>query len=583
MPALPVKLRSTFLIMNVKCPIIALSFFAFLTLAKAQTDVHLVREGYLYGFKNEKNEWIIEPKYELFDGPYSDFMIAQNDQKLRGAINRTGDTLVPFEYQMIQQAKGTGFERDGKRIVFDALLAQNDQKFGLIDQKGQALVPFEFQSGAWVDDSTVFFFRPGRQVALNPLGQKILETKFDNAELFTDAFGKCPFFRVFKNGEGWSVADFTGKTILPFEFTDIRLGGPAGKTLIVTNNDLRVGVRDWTGKELVQPQYKWIRFLNDSLFVAPQANGPLLGLFDLSGRQRMPFIFTEIEAVGHSGRLKARKKGTQFGLFDAEGRELTFLELADFEANDLLPALVFAKYQDGRWAVLNLEGRHLHFPPLDSYYGATPLGFAGKNGSLSAFFLADGQRITPFQYAYANIFRQKDETRKYEKPHGLGPETWFVGWAKVDGEMRLIDNVGKERPVEPPPQKSPSKPKPADPLDLADIFEETASGNSDQKIYDFPEKQPQFPGGETAMTKFVSENLTYPAEAKKARIQGRVYVQFVVEKDGSLTSPLVMRDIGGGCGAAAVEVVKKMPRWSPAEHSGRLVRAKFTLPIQFKL
>lgn len=75
-----------------------------------------------------------------------------------------------------------------------------------------------------------------------------------------------------------------------------------------------------------------VRFLNDSLFVAPQADGPLLGLFDLSGRQRMPFAFTEIEAVGYSGRLKARKKGAQFGLFDTEGRELTFLELADFEA-----------------------------------------------------------------------------------------------------------------------------------------------------------------------------------------------------------------------------------------------------------
>lgn len=79
-----------------------------------------------------------------------------------------------------------------------------------------------------------------------------------------------------------------------------------------------------------------VRFLNDSLFVASQPDGPLLGLFDQSGRQRMPFAFTDIEAIGHSGRLKARKKSAQFGLFDTEGRELTFLELADFEANDLL-------------------------------------------------------------------------------------------------------------------------------------------------------------------------------------------------------------------------------------------------------
>lgn len=330
------------------------------------------------------------------------------------------------------------------------------------------------------------------------------------------------------------------------------------------------------GQTAAQP-----RFLNDSLFVAPQADGPLLGLFDLSGRQRMPFAFTEIEAVGHSGRLKARKKGTGLGLFDTEGRELTFLELADFEANDLLPALIFAKYQDGKWAVLNLEGRHLHFPPLDKYYGATQLGFAGVNGGLSAFFLADGRRITPFQYAYVNIFRQKDESRKYEKPHGLGPETWFVGWVKVDGEMRLIDNNGKEWPVEPSAPKPPSKPQPADPL--ADAFEETAAGNSDQKIYDLPEKQPQFPGGDAARNQFIVEHLKYPDAAKKDGIQGMVYIQFVVEKDGSLSSPLILRDIGGGCGAAAVEVVKKMPPWSPASQNGRPVRAKFTLPVRFKL
>lgn len=84
--------------------------------------------------------------------------------------------------------------------------------------------------------------------------------------------------------------------------------------------------------------------------------------------------------------LYARQKDTQFGLFDAEGHALTLLELADFQADDRLPALIFAKYQDGKWAVLNRDGRHLHFPPLDEYSHISRLGFVGKLGEFRLYF-----------------------------------------------------------------------------------------------------------------------------------------------------------------------------------------------------
>ncbi len=435
--------------MNKKTVFFNLLFIAFLVKANGQNDAYLVRKGDYFGFQNQKGDWLIEPKYELFDDPFSDFMVAQNDQKLRGVINKKGDTLVPFEFKMIQKAKGAGFERGGKRVLFEAFLAQKYQKWGLLDPKGQLLMPFEFERADWVDDSTVFFSRPGRQLALNPLGQKILETDFDRAELLTQDFGKSRLFKVFKNEHGWGAVDFSGKQILPFEFSDIRLGGPSGQTLAVMDHDLRVGVRDLNGRERVAPQFKWVRFLNDSLFVATQLDGPFFGLFDLFGRQRMPFEFAAIEAIGNSGLLKARKKDTQFGLFDTEGEALTFLELADFQANDLLPALIFAKYQDGKWAVLSHEGRHLHFPPLDSYGGASRFGFVGKVDGSSAVFLPDGQRITPFKYRFVQIFQQKDGTRKNEIAHGLNAKTYFVGSTKDSGKWQLIDNDGKEYPLEP--------------------------------------------------------------------------------------------------------------------------------------
>jgi len=109
-------------------PFIALSFFAFLTFANAQTDVRRVREGDFYGFKNEKNEWLIEPKCEIFDSPFGDFMIAQNAQKLRGATNGKGDTLVPFEFQAIKPVQGNGFGEGKNRRIFGNFLAQKDGK-----------------------------------------------------------------------------------------------------------------------------------------------------------------------------------------------------------------------------------------------------------------------------------------------------------------------------------------------------------------------------------------------------------------------------------------------------------------------
>ena len=97
------------------------------------------------------------------------------------------------------------------------------------------------------------------------------------------------------------------------------------------------------------------------------------------------------------------------------------------------------------------------------------------------------------------------------------------------------------------------------------------------------EPDPEFPGGYEALLKFLSENIHYPEEAKKEGIEGRVYVTFVVEKDGSISGVRVLRDIGGGCGEEAVRVVETMPKWKPGLQRGVPVRVQFNLPVNFKL
>jgi protein TonB len=97
------------------------------------------------------------------------------------------------------------------------------------------------------------------------------------------------------------------------------------------------------------------------------------------------------------------------------------------------------------------------------------------------------------------------------------------------------------------------------------------------------EEMPQFPGGDEALLKFLSQNLHYPAEAKETNITGTVYIYFVVEPDGSISSLKVKRGIGAGCDEEALRVVRLMPVWSPGKQRGMPVRVQFTLPVKFTL
>ena len=98
-----------------------------------------------------------------------------------------------------------------------------------------------------------------------------------------------------------------------------------------------------------------------------------------------------------------------------------------------------------------------------------------------------------------------------------------------------------------------------------------------------PDVIPEFPGGEDSLFAFLSRNIKYPAEAKKADIRGRVFVTFVVEKDGRITGERILRDIGGGCGEEVLRVIRAMPKWKPGTQDGKPVRVQFNLPVAFEL
>lgn len=100
---------------------------------------------------------------------------------------------------------------------------------------------------------------------------------------------------------------------------------------------------------------------------------------------------------------------------------------------------------------------------------------------------------------------------------------------------------------------------------------------------DTPDVLPQYPGGESEMFKYLAMNMHYPEAAMTAGVQGRVVVEFVVEKDGSLSNMNVLRSVSPELDAEAVRVASSMPAWIPARSNGEAVRCKMALPVQFKL
>ena len=113
--------------------------------------------------------------------------------------------------------------------------------------------------------------------------------------------------------------------------------------------------------------------------------------------------------------------------------------------------------------------------------------------------------------------------------------------------------------------------------------EAPADSTAKEEVFMVAEQMPEFPGGMKELLKFLQENVKYPENAMKNNVQGRVIVQFVVEKDGTPTEFKVLRSVDPDLDAEALRVMKAMPKWKPGMQKGQVVRVKFTVPVSFKL
>ena len=113
--------------------------------------------------------------------------------------------------------------------------------------------------------------------------------------------------------------------------------------------------------------------------------------------------------------------------------------------------------------------------------------------------------------------------------------------------------------------------------------QKTVVSQKNQKVYEVVDQMPEFPGGMMAMMEFLQDNMKYPADAEKQKVQGKVMVSFIVETDGSISDVKVMKNVFPSLDAEAIRVVKAMPRWTPGKQKGKVVRVHFSLPITYRL
>ena len=141
-----------------------------------------------------------------------------------------------------------------------------------------------------------------------------------------------------------------------------------------------------------------------------------------------------------------------------------------------------------------------------------------------------------------------------------------------------IENVAIIDAIDPIEKSSDEKPDSISPQTISK--EDTGEL---EEVFKVVEKMPEYPGGIKALMGYLSSNIKYPDEAKKDSIQGKVFVQFVVEKDGRVADVHILRGIGGGCDKEALRVISAMPNWEPGMEDGKPVRVEYNIPIKFAL
>lgn len=327
--------------------------------------------------------------------------------------------------------------------------------------------------------------------------------------------------------------------------------------LIVNDDGNLYGFMNSKGTIIVKPQYVNANEFSEGMAaVAVQDDDYNFnwGFVNHTGKLVIPAIYTEVS--NFSDGVAFAKLDGKWLLIDKNGKtvakcneldDYSYISVSDFHEG----MAVFMV--DEKYGYVNKQGKIAIRPSFE---------FAKdfKDGLAGAVVMTEKEDVTIYRIGY--IDKSGNFVWSYTQQEEKNNDYYYddnyydtVSALEIDDSEEIIEEIS---------------------------LDEDENEDEDSRIFVVVEQDPEFPGGMEALYRYLSENLQYPQLAKDNGISGMVYVTFVIEKDGSVSNPKILREIGGGCGAEAIRVVKAMPKWIPGKQRGKPVRVQFTLPVKFQ-
>lgn len=570
-----------------------------------------VRKGDLYGICDYQGKEIIPVIYEKLEYLHFNtaqcFFLATKDRK-QAVLSRGGIITVPLEYDEINQPTNgpdfvlftkknglTGVISSSGKIILNpeyeavqlaeysalnGFIAKQDGKFGYLNKSGIVKVPFEYNHLSYQEGYFLTYRNDKGIGALDTNGTKILEPIY--SEIVKPKLGNCFIATVNQNGvKQTGIFDLNGKVI-----EEPVYGAYMAYGLYYRDNEIYLFAKEkmyyQTGLFNVKT-LKWILPCTYNIGIAAsnymvvmkddstQTGGKLHGVVDQTGSFIIPCIYSELKYNDIENNAVVLYNG-KYGLVGANNKiilpfqyhMLTPLAYSERVYGDRkrIPKGYLIYTENNRKGVLTASGK-ISIPAAYESIDVTLSGLICVSGDTSKIFSVSGKlyKTVPHvvNYMTEGFFDWREESESYG--------------------MDLYGNSGliPPKPVMVTDRGFPDPPPTPPPVQKADTV----------KLYNTSEvdEPASFPGGNTALTAFLSKTLKYPQLAIEEGIGGRCYLQFVVEKDGSLTEITVKKKIPDcpECDKEAVRVVKLMPKWNPAKLKGEVVRSSFTMPISFRL
>ena len=564
----------------------------------------------------------LEQTYSYIGGQHSgDFVVVGKDD-LFGVVDLEGRTVIPLQYDWVAPAL------NGERYILFS-----DTLMGIADRSGRMVVPMEYDAEMYAEFDAVTFryglivmSKGGKQGVLDTAGRTVVPIVYDEWLWLVDSnLMTLQGYDLQIRQSYHTLMRLDGDTVIP---TQRIINWWDGNLFKVQNDKELWGLYDRSGRVVVACQYDYIDYPHNGL--AAVKKGGRTGVIDIRGREVIPvaedrfggktpypqtrnlFVLEKdgrvgaVDSLGNTvipfeydfnyegtaSHLVLARGDTAF-LFDNTGRLVCTYDNIDWYPDCELsePQLHFAVCRNGLWGLVDTAWREV--APC-TYKGAD---FVDGRHWLMSFdegtsCLIDEQGQVLFKGPYSYAYPFCDDIWRvgiYDcaSNNVLGGYVDAYGQTTLSRkELKEMERIMKEC------EKKRNTPAvkitvhEADEIIHTDTIPAVWTGTDEEEIdevFVFAEQNPEFPGGDSALFMFICMNLSYPDQARDNWLAGVVMVRFVVKKDGTIGNVKLLRDIGGGCGQAAVEMVKSMPRWKPATQSGKPVNCEFILPVKFQL